>query len=539
MLDIVFNHVSKNYGNKEIFDQISFEIKSKEKIAIIGQNGSGKTTIFKMIAKEESSSTGEIIVRKDAKVGILTQYPNEELNNYTIKEILYSSFKEIKNLEKKLIEYEKKLNESDENNLEKNIIKYTKIQEEYQNMGGYEVDSKIDKLVSAFNITSLLNRKYIDLSGGEKTIVNLISIILQEPDILLLDEPTNHLDISMLELLEKFLNTFNKTVVIISHDRFFLDKTVNKIFLVDNKKIEIFHGNYSYYIKENELRIMREFNEYKNQQKKITAMKNSIKRLKEYGKLAYPCGENFFRRAASIEKRLEKIEVLEKPKKSKKIDLAFSFNTRSGNDIIMINNYCYTIGNKELFKNANLSIKYQEKVVLIGSNGSGKSTLIKKIISNDNNIKIGSNIKIGYISQDIKFENEELTVIEEARKFFEGYEEHLRSALVKFLFYSEGIYTKINKLSGGEKLRLKLFCLMQEDNNLLIMDEPTNHIDINTKEILEEALNDYKGTLLIISHDRFFINKIATRILSIENKRIISYIGNYNDYLSMKNKKED
>ena len=539
MLDIVFNHVSKNYGNKEIFDQISFEIKSKEKIAIIGQNGSGKTTIFKMIAKEESSSTGEIIVRKDAKVGILTQYPNEELNNYTIKEILYSSFKEIKNLEKKLIEYEKKLNESDENNLEKNIIKYTKIQEEYQNMGGYEVDSKIDKLVSAFNITSLLNRKYIDLSGGEKTIVNLISIILQEPDILLLDEPTNHLDISMLELLEKFLNTFNKTIVIISHDRFFLDKTVNKIFLVDNKKIEIFHGNYSYYIKENELRIMREFNEYKNQQKKITAMKNSIKRLKEYGKLAYPCGENFFRRAASIEKRLEKIEVLEKPKKSKKIDLAFSFNTRSGNDIIMINNYCYTIGNKELFKNANMSIKYQEKVVLIGSNGSGKSTLIKKIISNDNNIKIGSNIKIGYISQDIKFENEELTVIEEARKFFEGYEEHLRSALVKFLFYSEGIYTKINKLSGGEKLRLKLFCLMQEDNNLLIMDEPTNHIDINTKEILEEALNDYKGTLLIISHDRFFINKIATRILSIENKRIISYIGNYNDYLSIKNKKED
>ena len=539
MLDIVFNHVSKNYGNKEIFDQISFEIKSKEKIAIIGQNGSGKTTIFKMIAKEESSSTGEIIVRKDAKVGILTQYPNEELNNYTIKEILYSSFKEIKNLEKKLIEYEKKLNESDENNLEKNIIKYTKIQEEYQNMGGYEVDSKIDKLVSAFNITSLLNRKYIDLSGGEKTIVNLISIILQEPDILLLDEPTNHLDISMLELLEKFLNTFNKTVVIISHDRFFLDKTVNKIFLVDNKKIEIFNGNYSYYIKENELRIMREFNEYKNQQKKITAMKNSIKRLKEYGKLAYPCGENFFRRAASIEKRLEKIEVLEKPKKSKKIDLAFSFNTRSGNDIIMINNYCYTIGNKELFKNANTSIKYQEKVVLIGSNGSGKSTLIKKIISNDNNIKIGSNIKIGYISQDIKFENEELTVIEEARKFFEGYEEHLRSALVKFLFYSEGIYTKINKLSGGEKLRLKLFCLMQEDNNLLIMDEPTNHIDINTKEILEEALNDYKGTLLIISHDRFFINKIATRILSIENKKIISYIGNYNDYLSIKNKKED
>ncbi len=539
MLDIVFNHVSKNYGNKKIFDQISFEIKSKEKIAIIGQNGSGKTTIFKMIAKEESSSTGEIIVRKDAKVGILTQYPNEELNNYTIKEILYSSFKEIKNLEKKLIEYEKKLNESDENNLEKNIIKYTKIQEEYQNMGGYEVDSKIDKLVSAFNITSLLNRKYIDLSGGEKTIVNLISIILQEPDILLLDEPTNHLDISMLELLEKFLNTFNKTVVIISHDRFFLDKTVNKIFLVDNKKIEIFHGNYSYYIKENELRIMREFNEYKNQQKKITAMKNSIKRLKEYGKLAYPCGENFFRRAASIEKRLEKIEVLEKPKKNKKIDLSFSVNTRSGNDIIMINNYCYTIGNKELFKNANMSIKYQEKVVLIGSNGSGKSTLIKKIISNDNNIKIGSNIKIGYISQDIKFENEELTVIEEARKFFEGYEEHLRSALVKFLFYSEGIYTKINKLSGGEKLRLKLFCLMQEDNNLLIMDEPTNHIDINTKEILEEALNDYKGTLLIISHDRFFINKIATRILSIENKKIISYIGNYNDYLSMKNKKED
>lgn len=528
MLEIVLSNVSKSYGNKKVLKNVNFEIKTNEKVALIGPNGCGKTTILRMIAKEENPTTGEVFTRKGSKIGILSQYPDESLNAEYVKDILKSSFKELNEMKERLEQEEKNLSEGID--LEKTILRYTKLQEEFLKEGGYEMDSKIDKLVAAFHIENLLDKEFGTLSGGEKTIVNLIGILLKEPDVLLLDEPTNHLDITMLEWLEKYLSTCNKTIVIVSHDRYFLDKVASKVILIDNGEEEIFHGNYSYYLKENEERVMREFNEYKNQQKQIEAMKAAIKRLKEYGKLAYPCGEKFFRRAASIEKRLEKIEVLDKPKNNESINLNFKVEQRSGNDIISFQDFDLSIGNKELLHHARCLIKYKEKVCIMGPNGTGKSTLIKEIIKGNKEIRIGSNIKIGYIPQDITFEDENTTVIEEARKYFIGLEEHLRSALIKFLFYSEGIYTRLNKLSGGERLRLKLFCLMQQDTNLLLLDEPTNHIDINTKEILEEALKEYQGTIIMISHDRYFINKVATRILMIENKKLISYIGNYDNY---------
>ena len=530
MLEIVLNKVSKNYGNKIVLKNINFEVKTKERVALIGQNGCGKTTIFKMILKEEKPTTGDIFINKNSKIGFLSQYPDESLSDEIVKDIVYSSFTELNKLRDALEKEEQQMSKLSGKELEKSIIRYTNIQEKYINMGGYEINTKVDKLISAFKINNLLEKEYKTLSGGEKTIVNLICILLKEPDILLLDEPTNHLDISMIEWLENYLIGCNKTIIIVSHDRYFLDKVVNKVILIDNGEEDIYYGNYTYYIEENERRIMQEFNDFKNQQKQIAAMKESIKRLKEYGKLAYPCGEKFFRRAASIEKRLEKIEVLDNPNDKKSINLNFNFEKRSGNNIIELKRFNYKIGNKELLNNADLLIKYQDKVCIMGPNGSGKSTLIKEIINKNNQIEIGSNIRIGYIPQEIIFEDENKTLIEEARKYFNGYEEHLRSALVKFLFYSEGIYTRLNKLSGGERLRLKLFCLMQQDNNLLIMDEPTNHIDINTKEVLEEAINEYKGTIIVISHDRYFINKIATRIVYIENKKLVNYIGNYDDY---------
>ncbi len=530
MLEIVLNNVNKSFGNKQVLKNVNFEIKTNEKVALIGPNGCGKTTILKMINKEENPTSGDIFIRRDAKVEMLTQYPREYLNEFIVKDIIYDSFKEIQEMNNKLKELENEMNTAEGDKLNKIINKYSSLQEKFIRIGGYEIDSKVDKLVAAFKVNGLMDKKYKELSGGEKTIINLITILLKDPDILLLDEPTNHLDIDMLEWLEKFLSSCNKTIVIVSHDRYFLDKVAKKIILIDNGEEEIFNGNYSYFLKENDDRVMREFNEYKNQQKQIEAMKKKIKRLKEWGKLAYPCGEKFFRRAASIEKRLEKMDVLDKPKQDENINLAFSTNQRGSNRIIELTNYNMSIGDKELFNKVNLLIKYQDKVCLMGKNGTGKSTFIKRLISEDENIKIGPQIKIGYIPQEIVFEDENITVIEEARKYFEGYEEHLRSALVKFLFYSEGIFTKLNKLSGGERLRLKLFCLMQQDNNLLVLDEPTNHIDINTKEILEEALNNYSGTILVVSHDRYFINKIATRIVMIENKKLINYIGNYDDY---------
>ncbi len=531
MLEIVFNEVNKNFGNKRVLNKINFEIKTGEKIGLIGPNGCGKTTILKMIMKDELPTSGDIFIKKEASIGFLSQYPDVKLNEYLVKDILINSFDKINELKRKLSEEEKNLNIYTDEKLEKCINRYSKLQEEYINAGGYEVDSKIEKIVMAFKVEKLLDKKYKTLSGGEKTIINLIVLLLKDPDILLLDEPTNHLDIDTVEWLDNFLGNSKKTLIIVSHDRYFLDKVVTKTILIDNAEAEIYNGNYSYFVKENENRVMKQFNEYKNQQKQIEEMKKSIKRLREYGKLAYPCGEKFFRRAASIEKRLEKIEVLDKPKKVQNINLNFNFEQRSGNDIVELNRFNYTIGDKELFKNANLFIRFNERVCIMGKNGCGKSTLIKQIINNNENIRLGSRIKIGYIEQDITFEDETKEVIEEARKYFIGSEENLRSALVRFLFYSEGIHTRLNKLSGGERLRLKLFCLMQQDNNLLILDEPTNHIDINTKEILEEVLVSFAGTLIFISHDRYFINKVATRIIMVEDKKLISYIGNYNDYL--------
>ena len=540
MLEIVLNNINKSFGSKQVLKNINFEIKTNERVALIGPNGCGKTTILKMINKEDNPTSGDVFIRKGAKVEMLSQYPREYLNNYKVNDIIYDSFKEIIEMDTKLKNIENEMMNATGDKLNKLINKYSALQEKFINIGGYEMNSKVDKLVAAFGINNLLDKKYKELSGGEKTIINLISILLKDPDILLLDEPTNHLDIDMLEWLEKFINSCNKTIVIVSHDRYFIDKVVNKIILIDNGEEEIFNGNYSYFLNENEERVMREFNEYKNQQKQIDAMKKTIKKLREWGKLAYPCGEKFFRRAASIEKRLEKMDIIEKPKQDEIINLAFNINHRGSNKIIELDNYDMSIGDRKLFNKVNLLIRYKERICLMGKNGTGKSTFIKHLINRDENIKIGPHIKIGYIPQEIVFENENISVIEEARKYFEGYEEHLRSALVKFLFYSDGIYTRLSKLSGGERLRLKLFCLMQEDNNLLVLDEPTNHIDINTKEILEEALNNYNGTLLVVSHDRYFINKIATRIVMIENKNLISYIGNYDDMKIeiVRNKKE-
>ena len=530
MIEIGLNKVEKSFGNKKVLKNINFEVKTNEKVALIGQNGCGKTTLLKLISKEDNLTSGEITIRKDATIAVLEQKPKVEWNNLIVKDILYSSFEKINELEKKLKIEEEKLSTATDKDLEKVIKRYTNLQEEFISLGGYEVNSKVDKIIAGFKVENLIDKKYISLSGGEKTIINLMVILLQEPDIMLLDEPTNHLDIDTLEWLENFLKNCKKTILIVSHDRYFLDKVVTKTILIDNGESEIFNGNYSYYLEENENRIMKEFNDYKNQQKQIDAMKNSIKRLREYGKLAYPCGEKFFRRAASIEKRLEKIEILDKPNEKKTIPLNFEFDKRSGNDVIELNKFNYSIGDKDLFKNTNLFIKYQERVCLMGKNGSGKSTLIKEIMKGNPNIKIGSNIEIGYIPQEIIFEDENITVLEEAHKYFNGPEDNLRSALYKFLFYGEGVFVRLNKLSGGERIRLKMFCLMQKKNNLLILDEPTNHIDINTKEILEEALNNYNGTILLISHDRYFINKVATRIVYLDNKKLTSYVGNYDDY---------
>lgn len=530
MIDISLNKICKSYGFDMVLNNIDLTIKKGEKISLIGSNGCGKSTLLKVINKEESATSGEISLRKEITIGYLSQIPTN--NDINVRKYIYDAFSKLLKMKDKLDGLEKTLNN------DMNVInKYLNLQEEFINLGGYEYETKISKVLAIFEITDeMLNRNFNTLSGGEKTICSLIKILLQEPDVLLLDEPTNHLDIKKIEWLEEYLNNYKGTVVIVSHDRYFLDKVVNKVCLITKKSLEVYHGNYSYFIEENENRLMLEFKKYKEQEKVIEAMKKSIKQLQEFGRLCGDSGgEIFYRRAASIKKRLEKIEKLDKPEEKKKLNIDFNDNSRTGNDVLKISNFSFGFQDKELFDNLNFELFYKEKVCLIGENGAGKTTLIKEIVNKNTNFKYGTNIKLGYISQEIKFEDDNLTILEEARKYYKDDETHLRSALFKFLFAGDHIFKRIKSLSGGEKIRLKLFCMIQSKYNFLILDEPTNHIDIDTREILEKALIDFNGTILFVSHDRYFINKVSNHIAVLKDKKITKFLGNYDDYQEYKN----
>lgn len=544
MIEIALSNVDKNFGFKKIFDSFDLEIMSGEKVGLIGPNGCGKSTLFKLITKEEVPSSGIVTTRKGAKVGFLPQMPLLQNENISVSEFLSSSFEEIYRISKemRLLEYEMTNPQSED--MEKILNRYGFLQQRFDDLGGYLIDSKINEICNKFGINSeLLEREFSKLSGGEKTIVCFAKIMLSDPDILLLDEPTNNLDIDTLEWLEKFLQNYTGTILMSSHDRYFLDKVATKIVLIERGKSEIFHGNYSYYLKENERRILSEFEQYKDQQKMIDAMKKKIKQLQEFGRLASPSGESFFKRAASIQKRLDKIELLNKPETAKEIPLNFQMTNRSGKQVLAVHDLNLSIDDKILLEQVSFDVLFKDRTCLMGKNGCGKSTLIKHIIdlyngeSNDgNDIKIGSNVLIGYIPQVIEFDDDTKTLLEVARETFNGTETQLRSSLAKFLFYGNDVFKRVNMLSGGEKVRLKLFELMQQNINFLIMDEPTNHIDITTREVLESALSEFQGTILFISHDRYFINEIAKKVLYVEDKNITEYLGNYDDYHNTKEK---
>lgn len=371
MIEIELNNIKKNYGLKNVLDGVSFEIKTGEQIALIGDNGSGKSTILKIISGEEKADSGKVNIRKEAEIGYLKQvYPNEN-DSIVVEEYLKRSFKKYFDMEKRLKELEVLM--LDENqNIENLIKRYGRLQEEYITLGGYELEEKFKKICSGFKFkTEFLNKKYNTLSGGEKTIVNLATILLKNPDVLLLDEPTNHLDIETLEWLEKFLNSYKGTVVLISHDRYFLDKVVNKIILLEKGKTIVYFGNYSYFVKEDERRTLAEFDKYKNQQKQIEKMKESIKKLRSFGELEQ--NESFFKRAKCIEKRLEKLEVLDKVSvEKKKLPINIKMSSRSGKDVLIIKNLNKKYGEKVVFNNFNMEVYFGEKVRITGENGSRK-----------------------------------------------------------------------------------------------------------------------------------------------------------------------
>ncbi len=536
MIEIELNNIKKSYGLKNILDGFNIVVKSGERVALIGQNGSGKSTIFKIISGQETIDSGKINIRKGSTIGMLNQIYENEDTDILVKDFLYESFTEILQIERELRNLEEKMTyEQNIDLLETIINKYGKLQEKYQIMGGYEIQEKFNKICSKFNISGkMLSQNYNCLSGGEKTKINLAKLLLKNPDILLLDEPTNHLDLESLNFLEEFVKNYNGTILIVSHDRYFLDKVITKTVLLENGKDNVYNGNYSYFIKEDERRTLAKFENYKNQQKQIEKMKESIKTLRKFGEIAK--NEMFFKRAKSIEKKLEKMEVLEKVDLNpRSVDLKFNIENRAGKDVIKIQNLSKRFESKIIFENANMILTYGEKVALIGKNGVGKTSLIKMILGEDlqfsGEIKLGSSILIGYIPQNIIFENNK-TILDFFLDDNSFTETQARTKLAKYGFRGESVFKKISFLSGGEKVRLLLIKLIQKDIKFLILDEPTNHIDVDTRELLEEALAEYSGTVLFVSHDRYFINKLADRVVNIEEYAIKSYVGNYDDFVS-------
>lgn len=537
MIEIELNNIIKNYGLKNVLNGMNLTLKTGERAAIIGCNGAGKSTVLKIIMKQENISAGTINIRKNATIGMLKQIYEYEETNPNVYTFLQRSFEHFFELETKLKKLEDEMfYEKYDEKISELLQKYGNVQQKYIQMGGYDIQEKFNKICSGLQINEkMLNQNYNDLSGGEKTIVNLGALLLKEPSILLLDEPTNHLDMEKLEWLEKFLKEYKGTILMVSHDRYFLDKIATKTILLENGKEKIYLGNYSYFLKEDEKRTLAEFENYKNQQKMIKKMKESIKTLRKFGELAK--NEMFFKRAKSIEKKLAKIEQLPQVDLEQKTLLNFKLNidSRSGKDVVIINNLNKNFESKNIFENANLQIHYGEKIALIGKNGTGKSTLLKIIMNEDceytGEIKIGQSVNIGYIPQEINFEDDNQTILNFFEQFDNRNETEIRTSLAKYMFRGNDVFKKVSSLSGGEKVRLILAKLLKQNINFLILDEPTNHIDIETRELLEEAIKEYSGTVLFVSHDRYFINNLAERIVEVKEKRFFSYVGNYDEYL--------
>ncbi len=542
MIILNVNKVSKNYGFGDVLKEVSFTLNEGEKVAIVGDNGCGKSTLLKIIAGIENYREGSITIKKDSVVQYLEQGDVSDITKGICIDILNSSFEYLHKLEQELKNYEQHMCiEEDAEKLNILIKRYSYLQEKFILLGGYEIENQINYVVNGLKIDkTLLNREFQTLSGGERTLINFAKILLSKPDLLLLDEPTNHLDIGRIEWLEQYIKDYKGTVLIVSHDRYFLDKVINKIIEIDDGKAKIYHGNYSEYLEQKEQEEVKEFEIYKVQQKKIEEMQKAIKRLKEWGKLSD--NPMFFRRAKAIQSNLDRFveQSIEKPKEHKLLNLNFDDFGRASQDVLTIKNFSLNIANKQLLNNANCLIQNAEKVALLGKNGCGKSTLIKHILDGVGMVtglcKISSNQKVGYLSQIIEFYDDTQNVLWTFMNELGFDEQKARSVLYNFQFYKKDWTKTVKFLSGGEKLRLKLAIILQNKINLLILDEPTNHIDITTREVLEESLKNFKGTIIFISHDRYFINKIATKIIAFENKQLKTYNGDYEYYLQQKKK---
>ena len=538
MIILDVNKVGKNYGYGVLFEGVSFSLNEGETLSIVGQNGCGKSTLLKMIAGKERYDTGSISIKKDAKFSYLDQVISDKIDERNVKDILLDVFEDLAELSLRIKKYEKLMEEDNS----KYLDMYCKLLEEYSNKGGYDIDVKINTVCSGLGISSeILKQSYNSLSGGEKTLVQLARVLLVKPDLLLLDEPTNHLDIERIEWLEKYIKGFKGACIIVSHDRYFLDKMSNHILDLSDVEAKVYHTNYTGYLIEKERDFQKQMLDYKNQQKIIKRLQEQIKYFSERGMATN--SSTLCNRAKALQTNLNRIleKQVAKPVEQKELLVDFKENNKSSEVIFNIENLTINKPNGEnIIKDINLKITRNERISFLGNNGSGKSTLIKTMLGVNElpytgSVLMGPSVKIGYLPQVINFKKEDQKVLDCFKEETYLDEQKARAILASFHFYKDDVNKIIKNLSGGERVRLKLAILLQSKVNCLIFDEPTNHIDISTKEVLENAISDFKGTLIFISHDRFFINKFANKVIEFKNGQIRAYIGNYDNYKEHKN----
>ncbi|EOR20968.1 ABC transporter, ATP-binding protein [Clostridium sartagoforme AAU1] len=538
MIVLSCKDISKSYGIRDVLKNITFSINEGDKVGIIGGNGEGKSTLFKIISKEISQDSGEIFIDKNRTIGYLTQHVDLDLNN-TIYDEMNLVFKELTDIENKLHTLEIKMNEPyDENKAsyhEKIIKDYTTLQDLYSHKGGYTYKGEISRVLKGLGFLEEDFDKIIyTLSGGQKTRVALCKLLLKNPDIILLDEPTNHLDLQAIEWLEDYLKNYKGTVLVISHDRFFLDTVTNNTFEVINGHINCYNVSYTKFIEQRKKNYEAQLKAYNLQQAEIKRQEAIIEKFRSFNR------EKSIRAAESREKALDKMEKIDAPDKEKEATkIKFETSVKSGYDVLHIENLAKSYGDKKLFYNLNLDLKRSEKVALIGENGRGKTTLFKIILdslSPDNGkVVLGTNVNVGYYDQEQSDLNLDKTILDEVWDEFPNLTtSKLRGALASFLFTGDDVFKIINTLSGGEKCRINLLKLMLSRSNLLLLDEPTNHLDIMSREALEDALLSYDGTLIVISHDRYFLNKVINRILELNEDGIKEFLGNYSYYQEKK-----
>ena len=528
------NNIGKAFGTDQVLKNVSFHINEREKAAIVGINGAGKSTLLKIIMNEMAPDEGEVIFAKDTTAGYLAQNQGLSSENTIYDEMMLVK-KDIIDLDRQIRSLELEMKSAGEQALERMLGTYSRLTHEFESRNGYAYKSEVTGILKGLGFKEdEFTKKVNTLSGGQKTRIALGKLLLATPDIILLDEPTNHLDLESIAWLETFLLNYNGAVVIVAHDRYFLDKVVSKVVELDHTNASMFTGNYSDYARKKSMLRDAMLKQYYNQQKEIKHQEEVITKLRSFNR------EKSIKRAESREKLLNKIERLDKPiVEESKMSIRLEPHVMSGNDVLTVTGLSKSFGRHTLFSDLSFDIKRQERTAILGNNGTGKTTILKIITgmldADRGEIRLGSKVRIGYYDQEHQVLNQEKTLFDELQDTYPNLDNTaIRNVLAAFLFTNDDVFKRIKDLSGGERGRVSLAKLMLSEANFLILDEPTNHLDITSKEILENAVNHYTGTILYVSHDRYFINRTATRILDLDSGHLINYIGNYDYYLEKK-----